>query len=111
MLGLKLNRHSIRRAYNNSKRYLGNAYHHTKGQLGDIDSGVGTAKQIYSIAQPLISSLMNQKDFEKGNTHVIKALSGYEDIRNTVMDTHETAQNHYNNIIGDLKKKNIDIGL
>ena len=53
---------------------------------------------------------MIQKDFEKGNTHVIKALSGYDDIRSKVMDTHENAQNHYNSIIGDLKKKNIDIG-
>ena len=111
MLGLKLNRHSMRRAYNNSKRYLGNAYHHTKGLLGDIDSGVRTAKELYSIAQPLISSLMSQKDFQKGNTHVIKALNGYEDIRSKVMDTHENTQNHYNSIIGDLKKKNIDIGL
>ena len=41
---------------------------------------------------------MNQTDFEKQITYsCYKALSGYEDIRSKVMDTHENAQNSFNN--------------
>jgi len=110
MLGLKLNRQTIRQAYNKSKRFLGNAYSQTKGILGDVDSGIRNAKALYSITSPLISRLLGE-DFEKGNAHVMKALSGYENIRSKVMETDDNLKHHYNAIIGDLKKNNIDIGL
>ena len=41
----------------------------------------------------------------------MNALSGYDDIRSKVMDSDENIKNHYNTIVGDLKKKRINTGL
>ena len=51
------------------------------------------------------------ENFSKGNKYVMNALSGYDDIRSKVMDSDENIKNHYNAIVGDLKKKHINIGL
>ncbi len=51
------------------------------------------------------------ENYKKGNKYVMNALSGYEDIRSKVMDTDENIKNHYNQVVGDLKKKHLEIGL
>ena len=40
MIGLKINRHTMRQAFNKTKNVIGQAYNHTKGMLSDLDSGV-----------------------------------------------------------------------
>ena len=50
-------------------------------------------------------------DFKKANKYVMNAMKGYEDVRSKVMDSDESIKTHYNQIVGDLKKKQIDIGL
>ena len=110
MFGLKLNKHTLRNAYGKTKSFLGKAYNHTKGFLSDLDMGVRVARDIYSIAsKPMVSML--GENFNKGNKYVMNALSGYDDIRSKVMDSDENIKNHYNAIVGDLKKKHINIGL
>jgi hypothetical protein len=110
MLGSRINMHSLRHTFGKAKAYIGNVYGKTKGMLGDLDSGVRAMKDVYSIASPAMGSLFG-KHFEEGNKHVTNALSGYEDIKTRVMDTDENVRGHYSAIVGDLKKKNIDIGL
>ena len=41
----------------------------------------------------------------------MNAMKGYEDIRSKVMDSDENIKNRYNSIVGNLNKKQIDIGL
>ena len=41
------------------------------------------------------------------NKHVVKALSGYENMRSKVMETDENVNHHVSNIIGDLKRKTL----
>ena len=72
--------------------------------------GVRVARDIYSIASGPMEALLGE-NYQKGNKYVMNALSGYDDIRSKVMDTDENVKNHYNAIVGDLKKKHIDIGL
>ena len=110
MLGIKLNMHNLRHTCGKAKSYIGNVYGKTKGMLGHLDSCVKALKDVYSIASPAMGSLFGQH-FEEGNKYVTKALSGYEDIKTKVMDTDENIKNHYSAIVGDLKKKQIDIGL
>ena len=110
MIGLKLNRNTIRQAYSKTKHFLGSAYNQTKGMLSDLDMGVRVAKDIYSVASGPLESLLGE-NFTKGNKYVMNALSGYDDIRSKVMDSDENIKNHYNAIVGDLQKKNINIGL
>ena len=109
MLG-KLNRNNIRNAFHKTKGFVGRAYNHTKGFLSDLDSGINVAKNIYSIASGPLESMLGE-DFKKGNKYVMNAMKGYEDIRSKVMDSDENIKNHYNAIVGDLQKKNINIGL
>lgn len=110
MLGIKLNMNNLRHTFGKAKSYIGNVYGKTKGMLGDLDSGVKAMKDIYSIASPAMGNVFG-KHFEEGNKYVTKALSGYDDIKTKVMDTDENIKNHYSAIVGDLQKKQIDIGL
>lgn len=109
MLG-KLNRHNIKTAFHKTKGFVGRAYGRTKGFLSDLDSGIRIAKDIYSIASGPMESMLGE-NFSKGNKYVMNAMKGYEDIRSKVMDSDENIKNHYNAIVGDLQKKNINIGL
>ena len=110
MIGLKINRHTARQAFNKTKNVIGQAYNHTKGMLSNLGSGVKMAKDIYGIASGPLESMLGN-DFKKANKYVMNAMKGYEDIRTKVMDSDENIKNHYNQIVGDLKKKQIDIGL
>ena len=110
MLGSRINMHSLRHTFGKAKSFIGNVYGKTKGMLGDLDSGVRVMKDVYNIASPAMGSLFG-KHFEEGNKQVTHALKGYENIRTKVMDTDENVRGHYSAIVGDLKKKNIDIGL
>ena len=110
MIGLKLNAHTIRNAYSKTKNFLGRAYGQTRMMLSDIDMGVRVARDIYSIASAPMEAVLGEH-FTKMNKHAMTALKGYDDIRSKVMDTDENVKNHYNAIVGDLKKKHINIGL
>ena len=107
----KLNSNTLRQGFKQGKAFLGNAYHKTKSFLGDVDSGVRLAKAIFSILQPASKALLGNTNAGHVNKHVVKALSGYENMRSKVMETDENVNHHVSNIIGDLKKKNISIGL
>ena len=105
----KLNGNTIRQGFKQGKAFLGNVYHETKSFLGDVDSGVRLAKDIFSILQPASKALLGNTNAGHVNKHVVKALSGYENMRSKVMETDENVNHHVSNSIGDLK--NIDIGL
>ena len=102
MLG-KLNKHHFNNFYNNTKRHLGNVYHHTKNILGHIDNGVNLGRTIFSVLQPYIE----QAGQHHINKHAMKALTHYDDIKKRVVDTHDQAENTYNDITEKLRKKNI----
>ena len=111
MFGSKLNTQTLRSMVSNTKSHIGNAYGFTKSFLGNIDSTVKTMKDIYSIASPVIEEVLGSKATATGNKYIQKGLSGYENIRNKVMDTDENIRKHYNTVVGGMQKKQIDIGL
>ena len=86
MFGLKINKHTVRRAFNNTKSFIGDSYHKAKGFLGDLDAGINTAKSIYSIIQPAMTSLLGDTHTNVANKYVMKNLNNYESIRSRVMD-------------------------
>ena len=111
MFGLKINKHMVRRAFNNTKNFIGDGYHKAKSFMGDLDSTINTAKNIYSIIQPAMTSLLGDTNTNVANKYIMKNLNNYESIRNKVMDSEEQINNHYNHISNELKKNKIDIGL
>ncbi len=103
MFGQKITREGVMRAFGNAKKFLGHTYHQTKNVLGHLDHGVAVAKKVYSVLQPVIESLGGNGSHK----HVMKALGGYENIRDKVIDTHENAMNTY----GRLKRGVPELGL
>ena len=111
MLGIKFNRNTLSNVMRNTKNHIGQAYGFTKNILNNVDSGVRLFKNIYSIAQPVIQDVLGTDAAKTGNKFIKEGLSGYENIRNKVMDTDENLKRHYNTIVGGLEKNKINIGL
>lgn len=107
MFGGKFSKESFHRAFNNVKGHISHGYHKTKEFLGNVDHGVRVAKHIYSALAPAIEHYGGHQV----NKHVIKGLGGYEQMRNKVMDTHETALNHVNQVKSKLRNGGVHIGL
>jgi hypothetical protein len=107
MFGGKLTRDSLHRTVSNIKSHIAHGYHKAKSFLGHVDHGVRVAKQVYSALAPAI------EHYGGGhvNKHVIKGIGGYDQLRNKVMDAHDSALQHVNQVTGHLKKSKISIGL
>ena len=104
MLGIKLSNQHIRKTIANTRHMANKAYGYGKGLANDIDQGVRTLKVDASVLDPALSSMFG--DHMKGvSKHVVTGLTGYENIRNQVMNTEENIKHHYNFLVGDLGKK------
>ena len=101
----KISRRDVAHHVNRAKNFLGNAYHHTRNFLGDVDQGVRTFKQIYGAIAPVLESY----GVNPANKHVMKALTGYDNIRNNVLEHHDRVVNDVNNIKNNLVKKKVNL--
>lgn len=79
-------------------------YQTAKKMLGDVNDAYTTAKKAYSVLEPMISN-------PSINKHVMKAVNGYESIRNKVMDSHDTVVNNIEQAKSGLKKAGIRAGI
>ena len=100
----KISRRDVAHHFNKAKNFLGNAYHHTRNCLGDVDHGVRTFKHIYGAIAPVLDSY----GVNPANQHVMKAFNGYAIIRSNVMDQHDRVINDVNNVRNNLVKKNVN---
>ena len=79
----KFNKHVFRRTLSNIKHHIGNGYHQVKNLAHNIDHGFSIAKQVYRVLEPAINAYAGNNNI--GN-NVMKAISGYEDLRNKAME-------------------------
>ena len=107
MLGGKITKHSVARAFGNLSHHIGQTYHRTKNFLGHVDHGIQIAKKVYGVVAPALE----QHGEGHAHKHIVKAIGGYEHLRNKVMDTHETTVNNVNQVVGHLKKRVPELGL
>jgi metal-dependent HD superfamily phosphatase/phosphodiesterase len=107
MFGGKITGHSVSRALGNLKHHIGQTYHRTKHFLGQVDYGIHVAKKVYGVLAPVL----DQYGGGNANKHIMKAIGGYEHLRNKVMDTHETTANNVHQVVGHLKKRVPELGL
>ena len=107
MFGGKFTHRNFTRGLQHLKGHITSGYQHTKNFLGNVDNAYRTAKKVYSIVAPHL------EHFGGGNInkHVVKAIGGYENVRNKVKDAHDTVAHHVGKVSGDLKKANINIGI
>ena len=86
----KVNAKSLRHTFNNLKGHLNNGYNHVKNIAHHIDHGVGIAKQVYKVLEPAIREYAGSNNI---GHHAMKAISGYESIRNKALDVNNTLSN------------------
>ena len=86
----KFNKQIFHRTLQNVKHHIGNGYHHLKNVAGAIDHGVHIAKQVYSVLEPVIRHAVGNDHI---HSHAMKAISGYENIRNKVADANHHIAN------------------
>ena len=96
-------------AMNKTKSFLGNAYHHTKTFLGNVDHGIRTAKKVYSILEPTISHFAGENN--RAHQGIMKAVTGYDDIRHKIVNHHDTIENHVKQVAHKFKRAGLSIGM
>ena len=114
----KINRNTLTNAMNGLKSGIASAsahgikfiaslpkhYNTAKKFLGDVNDTYTTAKRAYSVLEPIVKN-------PSLHSGVMKAISGYETIRNKVMDTHDTVANNIDQVKSGLKKAGIRAGI
>ena len=81
----KITKHHVANQFNKAKHFLGHAYNHTKNILGHVDNGVKVFKHVYGAISPILENYGVQSP----DKHVMKALSGYDTIKNNVLEKHD----------------------
>ena len=85
----KFSPHHFRHTMNNLKNHLNRGYHHVKHFAHNIDYGVSVAKDIYKVLEPVLREYNPHHGHI--HNHALKALSGYESLRNNVLDVNHHA--------------------
>ena len=95
MFGMKFNKQRLNHILSNVKSHLHSGDHNTKSFLNHVDSGVRTAKQLYTIIEPTVEAYAghHHKHIHK---HVMNGLSGYEKIKKQIVDGHDEAVHRVN---------------
>jgi hypothetical protein len=109
MFGQKFTKQGFFNAINNTKNMFGHVYHHTKNFLNKFDDGVKVAKKVYSIVEPPISHFVGQNN--KAHQGVMKAVSGYDEIKHKVINHHENVLNRVHDVHSKFKKAGLNIGI
>ncbi len=90
--------------FNRAKDFLGNAYTRSRKVLGSIDSGIQTARNIYSVVAPVLGAYGVKAS---NNPHITKALNSYDTIRNYIVEKHDRVANDLGRVRDTLAKKKI----
>ena len=106
MFGVKFNKQRLNSILSNVKSHLNNGYHNTKSFLNHVDTGVRTAKQLYTIVEPIIEAYAGHHHRNIHKT-VMNGLSGYEKIKKQIVDGHDEAIHHVNSA----GKKLVNLGI
>ena len=86
----KFNKHVLQRTLRNVKSHIGNGYNHLKRIAHTIDHGFNIAKQAYAIVEPVIRHVAGNSHIHH---HAMKAIGGYENMRNQVVEANHHAVN------------------
>ena len=102
----KITRQQVNHHFNRAKDFLGNAYHKSRKVLASIDSGIQTARNIYSVVAPVLDAYGVKAS---NNHHITKALNSYDTIRNNIVEKHDRVANDLGRVRDNLAKKKINL--
>jgi hypothetical protein len=110
-IGVKITPQGLRQLFSRVKSHLHAGYHHTKNFLGKVDHAVQTGKHIYNAIEPVINHYVPTHHYNAIHNTAIRGLSGYESLRNKVIDHHEDAVHQVGRVASNLKKSLPNLGL
>lgn len=87
----KFSKTQFQRTFSNLKNHAIHGYHHIKNIAHNIDYGVSVAKDVYRILEPVIKEYAGHNNNLHG--HAMKAITGYETLRNQAMEAHSHVSN------------------
>ena len=87
----KFNQHVFHRTLRNVKNHIGNGYQHLKRIAHGIDHGINIAKQVYAAVEPVIRHVAGSNN--NFHHHAMRALGGYENMRNQVAEANHHVAN------------------
>ena len=96
------------------KNMLQQTYHHGKHALSIMDKGMKTGSDIYQSIKPALQNLapaQMQDSLQKLDSHVGKAQDKYNTMRNKIDQGEHHIASNVGMVMGNLKKKDIGIGL
>ena len=109
-IGMKITPQGLRDLFATVKSHVNAGYNHTKSVFGRVDHAVNIGKHIYNAVEPVNNHYAG--NHSRANHHgVMSGLSGYERLRNTVMDHHDDALHHVNQVTSTLRKSLPNLGL
>ena len=85
-----------------------------KQAIGILDQGMKTGSGIYEALKPALKDLAPetlQGGLNKLNTHVERAQGKHNTLRNTIDSGEQRVSQNIGQVMGNLRKQNIDIGL
>jgi hypothetical protein len=85
----KFSKNQFKQTISNLKHQVTRGYHHVKHVAHNIDYGVSVAKNVYHTLEPIIKAHGGHHI----HGHALKALSGYETLRNHALEANHHATN------------------
>ena len=85
---------SLARGWHETKKFIGNAYHHTTKLASQLDSGMQLGKRILASVEPLFSQF-NQSHHLKP---IMAGISAYDSGKADVMHGYNNVQAHLSRI-------------
>ena len=83
---------SLARGWRNTKKVIGDAWHHTTKLASQFDSGMQVGRRLLASVSPILDQLnVNMKPIMSG-------LTAYDRGKTDVMTGYNNVQNHYNRI-------------
>ena len=93
----KFNKNVFKRTVSNLKHSIHHGYRNVKTIAGHIDHGFSVAKEIYKVLEPVIREYSGNNQL---HSHAMKAISGYESLRNKALEANHHVAHVGNKLSG-----------
>ncbi len=88
---------ALHQHWNRTKSFLGESYRRLGKFAGEFDRAAGIGRRMFSLAAPILSDIGADDAIQQG----MKAIQGYDSLRQGVMDADQYARGHASRIASD----------
>ncbi len=85
---------ALQQHWNKTKSFLGESYRRLGKWAGEVDRAAGIGRRMFSLAAPILSDMGADDAIQHG----MKAIQGYDSLRQGVMDADQYTRGHASRI-------------